>query len=158
MRYDLDYYTVDHMRHQLEDLSEKYDSIKSNISERQIKEVFDLFNQHYHERIAAIDKLMKEQIFNDMDLTYIRQESRFINYVYKANSTYLKNTRRRVEEIYDYELLNITDDFLESYDDMAEQIIDETFKQLDNMTDAIDNAYKVIVNREKIDLELLPET
>ncbi|WP_367341506.1 hypothetical protein [Limosilactobacillus sp.] len=157
MRYDLDYYSVDHMRHQLEHLSEKHDSIKSNISERQIKEVFDLFNKHYHDRITEIDKLMKDQVFGDMDLTYIRQESRFINYVYKANSTYLKNTKRRVEEIYDYELLNITGDFVESYDDMADQIIDETFKQLNNMTDAIDNAYKVIMNKEKIDLELLPE-
>lgn len=157
MRYDLDYYSVDHMRHQLEHLSEKYDSIKSNISERQIKEVFDLFSKHYHDRITEIDKLMKDQVFGDMDLTYIRQESRFINYVYKANSTYLKNTKRRVEEIYDYELLNITNDFIESYDDMADQIIDETFKQLNNMTDAIDNAYKVIMNKEKIDLELLPE-
>lgn len=157
MRYDLDYYSVDHIRDQLETLSEKHDSIKENISGRRIKEVFDLFNEHYHQQIEEIDKSMKGQLLQGVDLTRIRLESRFLSYIYKANNKYLKNTKRRVEEIYDYDQLNITGDFIESYDEMAEQIIDETFTQLQNMTETIDRAHQVILNQEKIDLEVLPE-
>ena len=101
MRYDLDYYSVDHIRDQLETLSEKHDSIKENISGRRIKEVFDLFNEHYHQQIEEIDKSMKDQLLQGVDLTRIRLESRFLSYIYKANNKYLKNTKRRVEEIYD---------------------------------------------------------
>ena len=113
MRYDLDYYSVDHIRDQLETLSEKHDSIKENISGRRIKEVFDLFNEHYHQQIEEIDKSMKDQLLQGVDLTRIRLESRFLSYIYKANNKYLKNTKRRVEEIYDYDQLNITGDFIE---------------------------------------------
>ncbi|MDO4903741.1 MAG: hypothetical protein Q3959_05735 [Limosilactobacillus sp.] len=157
MRYDLDYYLVDRMRDQLERLSESHESVKTNIDSRRIQEVFDRFNEHYHQRIQDIDESIKEQLLNGVSFTQVSLESRLLTYLYKANTKQLKNIRRRVEEIFDYDQLKITGDFIESFDDMAEQVIEEAFQVLEDITETIDKAHKVIINQEKIDLEVLPE-